>query len=620
MPTDPENTAPCQSGLGGRGETGAAPERCPGRGMPLPSGRRGKGDLAQRNADLKALDAAGRALGSSLDLRAALERALTLLLGKLRYRAFDVLLVDWETCEIEIYSGRHARRSRPTFQRVDLQKLPAHGAVTLDAVAACDGSRSASQPGRLLASPITGNGRALGFLAASLPARRRSIRRERSLLGRIGRRIGAAVVNARLYEQARREADRLAAVNLVGSAVRRSLRVPSLLDEALRQLLAVTNLEFGVVFLAGKETSHLSAAARAGMSDELAAALGEEVERELKLREPSPGNRKPIAYEDLPGRREGWRKPPRCLMHIPLCSLAHTFGVLSVGSASQRHFAPAATDFMRTMGGQISLALENAHLYEETEEYARRLAAINAELSRANEALREAMQSKDQFLANVSHELKRPLAPARLAVETLLEAPRGKVAPQRQERLLRNALSNLDNMDALVSQLLDAVRLQRQPQPSTDEITDLRSVVRRSLAAMRPLAEARGIQVQSIISSRAIKVAGDAEALGRVCTNLLSNAVKFNREGGSVLVQLEESAAGEAVLSVTDTGVGIPAHARRHIFDPFYQADASSTRAHDGLGLGLYIAKGIVEQHGGQIRFDTEEGAGTTFTVALPRV
>jgi len=553
-----------------------------------------------------------------------LERAMQALLDALPYSNARILLLDWQTHEVEVYTGRGCgHQCELSFRRLDLLSLsPATpDAATLAALPVPDDE--ATSPGQwLLASPITARGEVLGLLTACLDPGRRSLRRERRLLDSIASQVGAAVENARLYERARREADRLAAVNAVGSAVRRSLRIPRLLDEALCQLLAVTNLELGVVFLRHGESGALSIAARSGMSRQLAVRLGDRLQEQPDLgARGSPGSSQVVIEEDLAvlaQRQRSGARIPRCLMHIPLRSPERSLGIMTVGSYTQRHFAPGAVDLLAGMGSHISLALENAHLYEETQASARHLAAINEKLAQANEALREAIRSKDQFLANVTHELKRPLAPARLVVETLLEAPPGKLSPQRQERLLRNALNNLDNLNALVSDLLDAVRLQRQSHPSTNETVDLRIVARNSLAAMRPLAEVRGIQLHSIIPAGAIKVQGDPEALARVLTNLLSNAIKFNKERGSVLVQLERTAAEQAVFSVTDTGIGIPAHARRHIFEHFYQADSSSTRTHEGLGLGLFIASGIVEQHGGQIRFDTEEGVGTTFTVVLP--
>ena len=273
---------------------------------------------------------------------------------------------------------------------------------------------------------------------------------------------------------------------------------------------------------------------------------------------------------------------------------------------------------LRTCAPLFALAWRQWQLESEVREGARRLAAAEAQLAQAQLDLVEAFRSRHQFLSNVTHELKRPLAPARLVMETLLEAPPGKLPPHRQERLLRNALGNLDSLNNLISELLDAVRLQYGAATAASRPVDLCAVARRSLRALRSAAAAKHLQVRAVIPSAAVPVSGDADALNRVVTNLLSNAVKFNREGGSILLQLERIGETQAILSVTDTGIGIPPAARPHVFERFFQADSSSTRTYEGMGLGLYIAREIVRQHGGDIRFDSAEGVGSTFTVLLP--
>ena len=568
--------------------------------------------------ELRAWNAVSRTLNRSLKPETTVQRALEVLLRARRYRFASILLPDWETQEIEVYiRQRDGGKVSRDFRRFDLLALSASTdlAGTLPLHALFETLAAPASDRSLLAVPLTANRQVLGLLAASVPSDHRPLQRERRLLASIGAEIGVAVTNARLHERVQREADQLAAVNAIGTAVRKSLGLPNLLTEALEQLLAVTNLELAVVFTHGEGSTNLSPAAQSGLSKRLASTLSRRLSKRELLPQPA-GEETPTIEEDLPvGQHNravpGRKRSPRCLMHIPLRWQGQRFGFLTVGSYSQRHFAPGATDFLLGIASQMSLALANAQLYQEAERRA-------AELAAANEALREAGRSKDQFLANVTHELKRPLAPARLVLESLLETPREKLSPRRQEQLLRNALSNLDNLNALVSELLDAVRLERQTQPSTHKAFDLRAVARQALATMRPLAEARKIQIHTIFPSQALQMQGDPEALSRVVSNLLSNAIKFNKERGSVLLQLEETPASQAILTVTDTGIGIPQHARAHIFERFYQADGSSTRTHEGLGLGLFIAKGIVEQHGGHIRFDTEEGVGTTFTVTLP--
>ncbi len=554
--------------------------------------------------ELGALYAAGCALASSLELPISLERGLQALLATLPVEALAVLLPDWGRQEMDICATqRLGGRAQPTFRRIDLAALPPAGGA-LEVFPWAPGA--APPTGPLLAAPIRAAGCTLGLLVVALPAGRPPLT-SLGFVERLGEQLGQAVRNARLFEATRTEADRLAALGAVGSAMRRPLPVQRLLQQALGQLLATTNLDLAVIYLREEGEAGWTIAASAGIARQPAARLAPRAQATRRSSAPLVP-RRPLVEEDLPP--VPGRSTPRCLMHLPLRSPGRVLGVLTVGSYRERHFAPGALELLAGVAAQIALSLDNALLHREA-----RLGA--AELARANLALEQALRSKDQFLANVTHELRRPLAPARLVLETLLENPPGRIPPERQQQLLRNALNNLDSLNALVSELLDAVRVEQQARPADNVLLDLGALARRTLAAMQPLGEERGLEVRSLIPRAPVHVRGDPQALGRVIANLLSNAVKFNRQQGSILLQLEES-EGRAVLSVTDTGIGIPRHARPHIFERFYQADGSSTRMHDGLGLGLFIAREIVEQHGGQIRFDTEEGVGTTFTVTLP--
>jgi len=564
------------------------------------TGQEGNGARVYRGqrAELQALHAVCQSLSSSLELRTSLGRGLHTLLEAWPCQAAGLLLPEWASQELEVHTAcRRGELIESTFGRVDLLGRSAWPVVAWEPP--CTLAKPAVR-----AAPVLAQGQTLGLLAVVAPAEGAPFRRP--FLAALGERFGQAVMNARLYEAVRAEADQLAAVSAVGDTARRPLPVGRLLNQTTRQVLAVTNLDLAAIYLRDAESGTFSIAAHAGLSRRLAARLMARLPPHTRA---AGAAAQPLIEEELndPPAAGRW---PRCLMHIPLRSPGRHLGILTVGSYTHAHFAPGAGRLLVAVASQIALGLDYALLFREAKERA-------AELARANEAINAALHSKDQFLANVTHELRRPLAPARLVLETLLETPEGNLSPQRKERLLRNALNNLDSLNDLISELLDAARMEKSTEPLGHELVDLGALVRQAMANMRPLAEESSLRLRAIVPSAPIRVYGDAQGLSRVVGNLLSNAVKFNKRRGSVLVQLERS-GNQAILSVTDTGIGIPAHAQPHIFERFYQADASSTRAHDGVGLGLYIAREIVEQHGGQIRFDTQEDVGTTFTVTLP--
>jgi len=564
-----------------------------------------RGYYGQR-AELQALDAVGGALCSSLELRTSLSRGLQSLLQQRPYLAAGALLPDWASQELEVHTAaRTGDQVEYGFWRVDLLALAGSPAVAWAPLVAPARQAEPSARATVHIAPLRADGLALGMLVVVAPSGSPSLSSQPFLIA-LGERFGQAVRNARLYDSARTEADQLAAISAVGDAARRLLPERQLLAQAIRQVLAVTNLDLAAIYLRNGSGDAFTLAAHAGVSRRLAARLIPRLPARFPAHVAAP---QPVFEEGLggPGTRG---RAPRCLMHVALRSPGRDLGILTVGSYRDAHFAPGAARVLTAVAGHIATGLDYALLYREAKDRA-------ADLARANEAINAALHSKDQFLANVTHELRRPLAPARMVLETLLETPEGRLSPQRKEQLLRNALGNLDSLNALISELLDAARMERSTERLARELVDLGAIIHQALVAIRPLAEERNLRLQALVPAAAIHVYGDPQALGRVVGNLLSNAIKFNRSRGSVLVQLERS-GNLAVLSVTDTGIGIPRHAQPHIFERFYQADGSSTRAHDGVGLGLYIAREIVERHGGEIRFTSEEGVGTTFTVALP--
>jgi diguanylate cyclase len=185
------------------------------------------------------------------------------------------------------------------------------------------------------------------------------------------------------------------------------------------------------------------------------------------------------------------------------------------------------------------------------------------------------------------------------------------------ERALSSIQRNAEAQQRLVEDLLDVSRIIAGKLPIRREPFNLRSAISAAVDSIRPTAIMQGLGLTDDLAETP-PVWGDAERIQQMAGNLLSNAVKFTPPGGHVTVRLED-AGDAAVLAVTDTGAGIPAHLQPHIFERFRQGDASTTRAHGGLGLGLAIARHVVESHGGAIAVESGgSDAGATFRVRLP--
>ena len=236
-------------------------------------------------------------------------------------------------------------------------------------------------------------------------------------------------------------------------------------------------------------------------------------------------------------------------------------------------------------------------------------------LRQTEEALREANQRKDEFLATLSHELRNPLAPIRNSLYVL-----SRIDPSGEQG--QRALAIIDRQAAhltrLVDDLLDITRITRGKIQLRRERVELAELVRSTIEDHQNAFEASGVALEASLGTDELWISADRARVAQVLSNLLSNAEKFTPPGGRVTVSLE--VGGQTVrLRVRDTGVGIPPEIAQHLFEPFAQAPQTLARSRGGLGLGLATAKGLVELHGGQIEIASEgAGQGTDIVVALP--
>lgn len=262
-----------------------------------------------------------------------------------------------------------------------------------------------------------------------------------------------------------------------------------------------------------------------------------------------------------------------------------------------------------------ALALpSHATLEQRVQERTAELAQTNRALTAARSQAERASRMKDEFLATLSHELRTPLQ-AVLGWAQLLQAPR---TPQELEQGLAIITRNAQAQQKLIEDLLDMSRITSGRLRLDLTSVDMAEVVRESVASALPGADAKEIVVQSDLGQEPLLVTGDAARLQQVAWNLLSNAVKFTPRGGRVAVQLRR-VESQVELAVADDGQGIEPEFLPQLFQRFQQADASASRRHGGLGIGLALVRHIVELHGGTVRAESEgAGKGATFVIRLP--
>ena len=253
---------------------------------------------------------------------------------------------------------------------------------------------------------------------------------------------------------------------------------------------------------------------------------------------------------------------------------------------------------------------------ERTSELETALTTVGAQA----EQLRSLDQAKSRFFANASHEFRTPLSLILGPIEDVRDGRAGPL-PELARKRLDSVLANGRRLVQLVEQLLDVARLESGTLTLRAEVRDLVPLLRRTTEAFASLAERRGLAFRVSCPVGGLRVRYDPDQMEKVLGNLLGNALKFTPSGGRVEVRAHtegDGPDGSCVVEIEDSGPGIPAAHQARVFDRFYQVDDSPRRAHEGAGIGLALARELVDLHGGTLALRSVEGAGSTFIVRLP--
>ena len=278
-----------------------------------------------------------------------------------------------------------------------------------------------------------------------------------------------------------------------------------------------------------------------------------------------------------------------------------------------------------TLTGTAVIARDVTHLKRQQRQLEallakERVARADAEsaqqaLAEQNEQLRELDRLKDEFISLVSHELRTPLTSIHGYLELLLEGGAGELGAE-QERFLTVVERNSKRLMQLVGDLLFMAQVEAGKLALDLEEVDLNEVISECLEAAQPIADDRQIDLVAEVADTP-SMLGDRSRLAQVLDNLISNALKFTPRSGRVSVRVSV-AGNDAVVEIQDTGVGIPSDEQERLFERFFRSSTATEQAIPGTGLGLTIAKTIVERHEGTISIESVEGAGTTASVRLP--
>ncbi len=469
----------------------------------------------------------------------------------------------------------------------------------------------------LLGAPLRGrDGRVTGALLIGHGSPDAFGEEHESLAVTLAVHAATAVENARVLEDARMSARRVRTLNEVGQALSAILDRNELLlavqrfvsetmdassfavvlwDEEKQELQAVVRLEAGIDY--GPATTPLGW----GVVSRAIVTKKPSYIQHLEAQEPEL-----VASMNWYGTEDTFTQAQ---LAAPMCVGDRVIGALSVQSYEPYAYSDADVEVIATIASQAAVALENVRLYEQ-------LAASRQRLASALADLRETDRVKDYFLSAASHELKTPLTLVKGQLQ-LIEQETVRIGDNpRISRFTRVALRNVERMRRLIEGLLDVSRLDTGQMRLEMGPVDLAELARSVAESF----EGHGYRavVVSDIPDQSVPVLGDTDRLEQVLLNLLSNAQEYSPAGGKILLQVRAD-AGMGRVSVSDNGQGVPADDLERVFERFFQSSGTSVkRRSGGMGLGLYISRGIVEAHGGRIWAESEPGKGSTFTFELP--
>lgn len=290
------------------------------------------------------------------------------------------------------------------------------------------------------------------------------------------------------------------------------------------------------------------------------------------------------------------------VVSAPLLLNDRPLGVLDVAYGKPRVITGEDLAFLHALGQEAALAIRNARLYEREREQVARLRALD--------------ELQEGFVSAVSHELRTPLTCIKTSVELLRAMSDGFSEAQPQVELICTIEQHVGRLEALVADLLEITRLEAGRVALSRQPTDLRLLVNRAVEALHPLIERKRQMVRQHLPGSLGSVEVDRRRIEQVLTNILSNAIKFTPKEGQIEVSVSEMPDGIQVC-VADNGPGIPKEDQRRVFDKFYVV--ADGRGLSGVGLGLYIARQMIELHGGCIWMESQPGEGSTFCFAVPK-
>lgn len=305
---------------------------------------------------------------------------------------------------------------------------------------------------------------------------------------------------------------------------------------------------------------------------------------------------------------------------LPLAGADELVGYLLLGEQLGSNYTERDVAVLEAIADELVITIQNARSVEEIRDLnlhlKERINNATKELRSSNKRLIELDATKDEFISMASHQLRTPLTSIKGYLSMVLEGDAGKISPD-QERLLSEAYTSSERMVHLIGDFLNVSRLQTGRFTIEAHECDLATVVAQEVESINPVAAAHSMKLRYRKPSRFPILMVDEDKLRQVIMNFIDNAIYYSPANSEISIQLSVQ-DGMAVLEVKDHGIGVPADVKDRLFTKFFRADNARKQRPDGTGIGLYLAKKIIDVHGGSVLFESELDHGSTFGFRLP--
>ncbi|MBI3755503.1 MAG: GAF domain-containing protein [Deltaproteobacteria bacterium] len=398
----------------------------------------------------------------------------------------------------------------------------------------------------------------------------------------------------------------LSALNTVASAVNQSLDLKETLMDGLKEILKLTNMEAGWIFLVSEDGSALKVAAHAGVEDSFIQKVDS-----LKPGEGFAGkvilSGELIIEEDISGdprvsRGAVFEQGFRAFASIPLRSKTRILGAINITSRLTHPFTTNEVELLYSMGNQMGTGIENSQLYEQLKKQLEEIERTQDQLIRSAR-----LASLGELSANVAHEINNPLTGVLTHASMMLDETTEQDPDHKRLKIIYDETLRIRH---IVRNLLDFAR---QVEPRRDNVSIV-DVIKDTLDLIVHLAKIGNIEiVEEYIYERPV-VSVDVAQTKQVLLNMFNNAIHAMPDGGALKIRTTKKQEGWVNIHIEDTGHGIPQDIMHRIFDPFFTTKPQPK----GTGLGLSISHGIIERHGGKIEVESAIGKGSMFTIMLP--